>query len=131
MEAVKQKKDFTNGKILKKLILFAIPMALATLLQMLFNAADMNQAASDFSGLFGLSGLPVMTKETLYYLRSYGLLFLVGSFGATPVLKNRLTKWQDNRLVAILDPVAMLALLLLCTAYLVDGSFNPFLYFRF
>ena len=106
-------------------------LLVVTLSFVLFNAADMNQAASDFAGLFGLSGLPVMTKETLYYLRSYGLLFLVGSFGATPVLKNRLTKWQDNRLVAILEPVAMLALLLLCTAYLVDGSFNPFLYFRF
>ena len=97
----------------------------------LFNAADMKQCASDFAGLFGLSGLPLVTKETLYYLRSYGLLFLAGFFGATPVLKNLLTRWQDRKLVAILEPVAVLALLLLCTAYLVDGSFNPFLYFRF
>ena len=41
MEQVKtDKKDFLNGKILKKLIFLAIPMAIATFLQMLFNAAD-------------------------------------------------------------------------------------------
>jgi alginate O-acetyltransferase complex protein AlgI len=33
--------------------------------------------------------------------------------------------------MAVLEPVAVLVLLALCTAYLVDGSFNPFLYFRF
>ena len=97
----------------------------------LFNAADMKQCASDFAGLFGLAGLPLMTKETLYYLTSYGILFGIGIFGATPVLKNALTRVENTRFIAILEPAALLILLALCTAYLVDGSFNPFLYFRF
>ena len=97
----------------------------------LFNAADMAQCASDFAGLFGLAGLPLMTKETLYYLASYGILFAIGIFGATPVLKNALTKVENTKTVAMLEPAALLILLALCTAYLVDGSFNPFLYFRF
>ena len=33
--------------------------------------------------------------------------------------------------MTIIQPAVLLALLLVCTAYLVDGSFNPFLYFRF
>ena len=91
----------------------------------------MAQCASDFAGLFGLAGLPLVTDETLYYLGSYGILFGIGFLGATPLLKNLCTRVQDTKLAAILEPVAILALLLLCTAYLVDGSYNPFLYFRF
>jgi len=97
----------------------------------LFNAADMKQCASDFAGLFGMAGLPLVTRETLYYLGSYGILFAIGIFGATPALKNALSKVEDTKFIAIAEPVAVLTLLLLCTAYLVDGSFNPFLYFRF
>ena len=97
----------------------------------LFNAVDFGQAAGDIRRMFGLGGLPLVTKETLYYLKSYGVLFLAGIFGATPVLKNLLSRYEDTKLMQILEPVAMTMLLLLCSAYLVDGSFNPFLYFRF
>jgi alginate O-acetyltransferase complex protein AlgI len=97
----------------------------------LFNAVDMKQCASDFKALFGFAGLPLVTRETLYYLGSYGILFAIGIFGATPVLKNALTKVENTRIIAVLEPFAVFALLMLCTAYLVDGSFNPFLYFRF
>jgi len=48
-----------------------------------------------------------------------------------PLVRNTLRKWENTRVVALLEPVAAIVLLLLCTAYLVDGSFNPFLYFRF
>ncbi len=95
----------------------------------LFNAGSLSQAAADFSGLFGLAGLPGTTAESLYQLRSFAVLFLLGLLGATPWPK----KW-GRRLAArfpLAEPAAMAALLLVCTAYLVDGSFNPFLYFRF
>ena len=97
----------------------------------LFNATDFRQAGQDIRGMFGLLGIPAVTKETVYYLRSYGLLFLAGIFGATPVLKNLCARYENTKLVQILEPVVLALLLILCTAYLVDGSFNPFLYFRF
>ena len=101
----------------------------------LFNAADLRQAGSDFAGLFGFGGLPLCTPETLYYLRSYGLLFLFGFVGATPLLRSCLERLSLNhsatKLLAVLEPIFLILLLLVCTAYLVDGSFNPFLYFRF
>ena len=101
----------------------------------LFNAADMKQAASDFAGLLGFGGVPGVTGSTLYYLRSYGLLFIVGIVGATPCIKGTLNRLEGHKtgavVLAVLEPVAMLVLLILCSAYLVDGSFNPFLYFRF
>ena len=92
-----------------------------------FNAADMTQALSDLAGMFGLGGTPLVTAETLYYLRSYGAVFLLGIFGSLPLAK----KWGEKLCNPVLETLVMGALLVLCTASLVDGSFNPFLYFRF
>ena len=101
----------------------------------LFNAVDMAQAAGDLAGMFGLGGVPLVTKETLYYLGSYAVLFVAGFIGATPIVRDTVWKLCDGaktgKVMAILEPVLLIAILLLCTAYLVDGSFNPFLYFRF
>ena len=97
----------------------------------LFNAVDFTQALSDIKGLFGMLNIPMVTKETLYYLRSYGMLFIVGFVGATPLMKKLGSKLEKTTAGAILEPVLLIALLLVCTAYLVDGSFSPFLYFRF
>ena len=97
----------------------------------LFNAVDIHQAISDIKGLFGMLNIPLVTTETLYYLRSYGVLFILGFIGATPLMKKLGSKLEKTTVGAILEPVLLIALLLVCTAYLVDGSFSPFLYFRF
>ena len=100
----------------------------------LFNATDMHQAGTDIAGLFGFAGVPLVSAETLYYLRSYAVLFVLGFVGATPVVRdtaNRLSGGKAGKVVAVLEPIVLLLLLLVCTAYLVDGSFSPFLYFRF
>ena len=94
----------------------------------LFNAADLAQAAGDLTGL--VTGLPLATEESLYYLRSYAVVFVIAMVGATPLPK-RCAERIPERAAAVLEPAAMILLLLTCTAYLVDGSFNPFLYFRF
>ena len=93
----------------------------------IFNATDLAQAGSDLAGMFGLGGVPLVTKATLYYLRSYGSVFLLAMIGSTPVVKRFALKKERP----VLEAIAMAVLLLLCTASLVDGSFNPFLYFRF
>lgn len=112
-----------------------IYVLLAVLLSfVLFNAADLTQAGQDFRGMFGLGGVPFLSPETVYYLRSYGILFLAGIVGSTPLLRNGAVKLSEEtcpRVMAALEPLFLLGLLVLCTAYLVDGSFNPFLYFRF
>ena len=97
----------------------------------LFHAEDLPQAGADCSALFGFANLPVITGETLYYLRSYGILFIAGIVGATPWVKGIAQRFDNTRMGAILEPLLLMAILLLCTAYLVDGSFSPFLYFRF
>ena len=97
----------------------------------LFNAVDLNQALSDIGGLFAFGSLPLVTESTLYYLRSYGVLFIAAFIGATPLLRDVGNRLSEKKIGAILEPILLIAALLLCTGYLVDGSFNPFLYFRF
>lgn len=101
----------------------------------LFNAEDLGQAYADIGGLFGVGGVPAVSAEALYYLRSFGAALLFGVIGATPVPRNvtrRIFGETACREVwNIAEPVMLAVLLLISTAYLVDGSFNPFLYFRF
>ena len=97
----------------------------------LFNAESIAQAGSDLSAMFGVTGLPAVTGETLYYLRSFAVLFALGILGATPIVKKAANRFLPTRVGTVLEPLGLIALLLLCTGYLVDGSFSPFLYFRF
>ncbi|MDY6181507.1 MAG: MBOAT family O-acyltransferase [Candidatus Faecousia sp.] len=97
----------------------------------LFNAGSLSQAAGDFRCLFGLGGLPLFGKETGYYLASCAPLFLMGILGATPLPCRLGQRLEKTRVGGLLEAGLMTGLLLVCTGYLVDGSFSPFLYFRF
>lgn len=101
----------------------------------IFNAADMKEAFSYIGGMFGAGGIPFISEEWLYYLRSYGVVLIVAIIGATPLVKKLILsvkkKSTGEKIMNIAEPIMLVALLLVITAYLVDGSFNPFLYFRF
>jgi alginate O-acetyltransferase complex protein AlgI len=97
----------------------------------LFNGESLAQVGRDLGGMFGFGGLPAVTGQTLYYLQSFGLLFVLGIVGATPVVKKTATRISETTVGTVAEIVLLALLLLVCTAYLVDGSFSPFLYFRF
>lgn len=101
----------------------------------IFNSSSMGQAISDISHMFGAGGLKPFSAETAYYLRKFGLTLFLGIIAATPAVPSLVSKIGKNeRAAAFLNAAEVViipALLMLCTAYLVDGSFNPFLYFRF
>jgi alginate O-acetyltransferase complex protein AlgI len=115
------------GKVLPHLYV----MLLVTLSFVVFNGDGLSGALADLAGMFGLSGIPLCTAQTLYNLKSYAVLLIAASVGATPLAKRLYEKIADTKLSALLEPACVAALLAACTAYLVDGSFNPFLYFRF
>ena len=101
----------------------------------LFNAGSAGEAFSSIAAMFGGGHLPLSSTETVYYLRSYALVLLLALVGATPLPRRLAEKLESSRAGGILlsaaEPVALGMLLLVNTAFLVDGSFNPFLYFRF
>ena len=97
----------------------------------LFNAETFTVAFSDLKIMFGASGLPLCSDDTLYNLRSYAVLLILAISAATPLFKNIGKKIENTKISVIAEPVAVVLILIVSTAYLVDGSFNPFLYFRF
>ena len=97
----------------------------------LFNAESLSQALSDMGGMFGFAGVPLVNAESLYYLRSYAPLFLMGIVGATPIVRDTARRIGEKPWGAVPEVLLMALLLIVCSAYLVDGSFSPFLYFRF
>lgn len=101
----------------------------------IFNAENMGQALSDIGGLFGAGGIPLVSAEAVYCLRSFALVLILAVWGATPLLRNGLVRLSQyptaGKVLNALEPFTLFVLLLVMTGYLVDGSFNPFLYFRF
>lgn len=101
----------------------------------IFNAENMGQALSDIGGLFGAGGIPLVSAEAVYCLRSFALVLILAALGATPLLRNGLVRLSQyptaGKVLNALEPFTLFILLLVMTGYLVDGSFNPFLYFRF
>ena len=100
----------------------------------LFDADSAAQAVSRIGAMFGAGGLPLLSTQAVYLLRSYGPLLALGILCATPLPKKLLTRLRETKGAAALnalEPLCVLAVLALGTAFLVDGSFNPFLYFRF
>lgn len=102
---------------------------------LLFDAQTLPEAVSHIGGLFGMGGISLSSPETLYYLSSFAPLLVLALLGATPLPKTLFLKLTQRpvigKLITWTEPFALLALLLVMTAFLVDGSFNPFLYFRF
>ena len=101
----------------------------------IFNATDIKEAISYIGGMFGAGGVPLVSTEFFYYLKSFGVTLCIGLIGCTPIVKKAVEKIKEKalggKIIAVIEPVALIALLIVMTAYLVDGSFNPFLYFRF
>lgn len=101
----------------------------------IFDADNIEQAIFTISMMFGNeSAVPLYSTESFYYLRSYMIPILIGIIGCTPLPKllvNKLNMSRFNIIVAVLEPVNLAILLIIVTGYLVDGSFNPFIYFKF
>lgn len=94
---------------------------------------------TDFSLLFNFlynmgNLLAPLSKEATYYITSYLPTIIIAIIGSTPIMKKLsaiITKKGGEKVLWVLKPVFVLAVLIIVTAFSVDGSFNPFLYFRF
>jgi len=121
------------GKAMEKSRVFShfYVMFLVVISFVIFNANGISGAWSDLKGMFGFGGVPLVTKESIYYLKSYAVLLIVAAFGSLPFVKMGYEKVKNSRVMLVLEPVGVALALIATTACLVDGSFNPFLYFRF
>ena len=128
-----------KGFLLKPLQKLPVLSHLYTLLLVavsfvIFDSAGLSEAATHLGRMFGAGGIPLVTGEALYYLGSYAVTFIIAMIGATPFptrMAKQFSEGKGGRALSIFAPAALVLVLAVVTAYLVDGSFNPFLYFRF
>lgn len=101
----------------------------------IFDAESLASAFSCIGSMLGMAHLPAATFLGLYYLKSYAVILLIAAVGATPLPALLISKAAGSRtgsrIINVAEPVFLVVLLAVCTAFLIDGSFNPFLYFRF
>lgn len=118
-----------------KLFSHAYVMLFVILSFVLFDSVNIIEAFNNIRAMLFLGELPVFDSVTLYYLKSYAVPLVIAIIGATPLPKAVVKKLKKHRftnaLTAFLEPAFSCAALIICTAFLIDGSFSPFLYFRF
>ena len=124
-------KYLEKTKILSHLyVLFLVAISFA-----IFSANGLREAFSTVGGMFGAGSIPFISKGFIYNLRSYGLILVISMLASTPLFVKITEKLSSNRkaktVIDILEIPVLLLLLFIVTSYLADGSFNPFLYFRF
>lgn len=101
---------------------------------LIFSTDNVKDIFSSLGNMFMINDIPLTSCSTIYYLKNNLVLLIISIIGATPLMKYlvkkiRLSKFK--KAVECLEVVVVLGLLILTTAFLVDASFNPFLYFRF
>lgn len=99
----------------------------------LFFSPNMGSALSYLGNMFGIGGTGFVDSSGLYYLTTNIILILLMFFCAGPAVYKRFRRWAfaSGSTKTIRVTVIYIGILLLCTAYLVNATYNPFLYFRF
>lgn len=101
----------------------------------IFDAPSLNVAFERLSSMFGMNNLPFLGVQSLYYLKSYLIIIIIGILASTDIFKKVFywikDKLNEKAIIYFVESIIGIMLFLLTTAYLIDASFNPFLYFRF
>lgn len=90
----------------------------------LFAVTDLSQIGVYYSQMFSFR----FSDDILYYLRNYAVIFVVACLCATPILRRVYARIPFQKTV---KTISLVFILFFSTAYLVDATYNPFLYFRF
>ncbi len=111
-------------------VLFLVAISFA-----IFSADSMKNAISCVGGMFGYGSLPISSPSFIYNLRSFGPILIIAAVAATPLPKILLAKCCEKKGFSMVwtyaELLILVCLFLIATAFLADGAFNPFLYFRF
>lgn len=125
---------FLTGKLLErlpKLVGIILTNFIVMISFILFNGDNITDILDKILGLFGVNNTVLVNAESIYFLKSYLIVIIMGIIGVTPLLRNVVKKVKDSKIICFIEPVFLLAMLIICTSYIISDSFSPFLYFRF
>ena len=124
---------FVLAEFLKKapaIITHIYAMAMVLVGWTIFAIEDFTHLGLYLKTMFGMAGAPLVDGAFQYYLTSYAPILLIAAVASTPLGATVMGRLRP-RTAAVVKMLLILVGLVICTAYLVDASYNPFLYFRF
>lgn len=114
---------YLEGKTVLSHIYVGVFVAISWLI---FTATSFAEFAMRIKGMVGI-GVDIFTKRDIFMLQEGLVIFMIAVLFSTPIFRKvKYKDWYKK-----LEPVIMFLILLSSTAFIVDSSFNPFLYFRF
>ena len=130
---IKKKKKYVYGKYLEKLP--SLPKHIYALFLILlgwtiFYFEDFGQFATYLTSMFTLKN-GIIGGDTLSTILMYLPILIVTAMASLPIWKNTYLKLKDKKYMGVLEIAFCAVVIVLCTASLVNQSYNPFLYFRF
>ena len=124
------KKYLDKTKVLK----YIYTLLIIIISFLIFNTTSIEALINEFKNMFMINKIPLVGRESIYYLKNYLILLIISVISATPLLSIIIRKINTTKykiIIDIIEPITYITLLILSTAFLIDESFNPFLYFRF
>ena len=108
-------------------------MLLVILGWVLFDTADLPTAFAYAANMFGAGGTPFIDSTAMYQIATYGITFIICIIGCTnlPKLAVEYLKKKLPLLINYGGIAGLMGMFVMCAAYLVDQTYNPFLYFNF
>ena len=96
-----------------------------------FYNEGLKDALISLKSMFGLNNIDFINLETIYYIKNYIVVLVLGYLISLKVFNKIINKLKNNKIINLMEPLLLIFLLLVSTAFIIDESFNPFLYFRF
>lgn len=132
---------FVLGKLLNRLwrpLQHLYALFFIVLGWLLFRSETLGYAVQYLGVMFGLKGQPFISNQALYYLIEYKTELILAAVASIPIypfvqqkLKALRSKGIYNGVQYYLKPAALIGLFGICIMYLINSTFNPFIYFRF
>ena len=97
----------------------------------IFSGSNTTEILKNLGGLVGIETTTFVSTESIYYLKSFFVVLVLGIIGSSRIPKNIAISDKLKKLTNVLEPIFLLVILVLSTSYIIDSTFNPFLYFRF
>lgn len=97
----------------------------------IFSGDTTTEIFKNLGGLVGVNATSLVSLESIYYLKSFLVVLVIGIIGSTRLPKTIANNDKLSKIMNVLEPIFLLVVLVLSTSYIIDSTFNPFLYFRF
>lgn len=127
-------KVWLNKYLTNKIISHIYTMFFVIISFVIFSSLDLETLYYNLNMMFNFNNVDLFNNESIYYFKSYFVLLLISTIASTPILVNLYRKIVSDdkyKFIENFEFIWYFGLLFIVTSFLVDASFNPFLYFRF